>query len=69
MEYIGDEDGCATYVLHGKPGSQLWREVGKLARLKNWELRELTDRPLTLEETFLKLTEKAEGAAKTGAQS
>ena len=69
VDYTGDEDGFATFVLHGKPGSQLWREVGKLARLKNWELRELTDRPLTLEETFLKLTEKAEGAAKTGAQS
>ncbi|MDZ4858431.1 MAG: ATP-binding cassette domain-containing protein [Candidatus Hydrogenedentes bacterium] len=67
VDFVGEEDGFSTFVLHGKPGAQLWREVGKLARIKNWELRELTDRPLTLEETFLKLTEKAEGSAKTGA--
>jgi hypothetical protein len=45
--------------VHAKPGSEIWREVGKLARTKSWELRELSERPLTLEETFLALTEKA----------
>ena len=67
VDFVGEDDGFSTFVLHGKVGAELWREVGKLARLKNWELRELSDRPLSLEETFLKLTEKAEGSARTGA--
>jgi len=57
VEFIAEDNGFNTFMLHGKLGAELWREVGKLAKTKSWELRELTDRPLTLEETFLKLTE------------
>jgi ABC-2 type transport system ATP-binding protein len=63
VEFVGQDGAYASFVLHGKVGAQLWREVNKLARLKNWEMRELSDHPLTLEETFLRLTEPA----KTGA--
>jgi ABC-2 type transport system ATP-binding protein len=59
VERAGDRDGCPAFLVHAKPGSEIWREVGKLARTKSWELRELSERPLTLEETFLALTEKA----------
>jgi ABC-2 type transport system ATP-binding protein len=59
VEFEAENDGFSTFMLHGKLGAELWREVGKLARLKNWEVRELSDRPLTLEETFLRLTEPA----------
>ncbi len=59
-EFAGEQDGFVSFVVYGKPGAELWREIGKLARLKNWEIRELSNRPLTLEETFLALTEKLE---------
>ena len=55
--FVGEDDGFVTFQLLGKLGSQQWREIGKLAKLKSWELRELTERPLSLEETFLALTE------------
>ena len=57
VEFSGESKGCASFLVYGKPGTELWREVGVLARTKNWELRELTPKPLTLEETFLSLTE------------
>ncbi|HOJ33609.1 MAG TPA: ATP-binding cassette domain-containing protein [Candidatus Hydrogenedentes bacterium] len=61
VEYTGERDGFVSFLLYGHPGSELWREIGKLARLKSWEICELSNRPLTLEETFLALTEKVEG--------
>ena len=57
VEFTGESDGCPSFLVHGKPGTELWREVGALARVKDWEMRELTPKPLTLEETFLSLTE------------
>ncbi|GMV91218.1 MAG: ATP-binding cassette domain-containing protein [Candidatus Hydrogenedentes bacterium] len=65
VEFLAEDNGYNTFMLHGRLGAELWREVGKLAKTKSWELRELTDRPLTLEETFLKLTEPV-GAGKDG---
>ncbi len=65
VEFVSQKGLFSTFIVHGKVGAELWREVGKLARLKNWEVRELSDHPLTLEETFLRLTEPATaGAAK-----
>ncbi len=64
VEFLGEDDGFVTFRLLGKLGSEQWREIGKLAKLKSWELRELTERPLSLEETFLSLTEP-EAAAKS----
>lgn len=59
VDYLDERDGFATFLLHSKQGAQLWREVGQLARTKNWEIRELGEKPLSLEETFLALTEKS----------
>ena len=65
VEFTAQNGAYSTFIVHGKVGAELWREVGKLARMKNWEVRELSDHPLTLEETFLRLTEPATaGAAK-----
>lgn len=61
VEYAGERDGFVSFIVLGRPGAELWREIGKLARLKSWEIRELGDKPLTLEETFLALTEKVAG--------
>lgn len=62
VEFLNAAGGFVTFMVHGKPGAAIWREVGKLARQKDWEIRELSEKPLSLEETFLSLTEKAETA-------
>ncbi len=59
VERRGDNNGFAQFVVFAKPGTHLWQEVSALARTKNWPLRELYDQPLSLEETFLTLTEGA----------
>jgi hypothetical protein len=59
VERRGEQNGYAQFVVLAKPGTELWREVSGLARTKNWALRELYDQPLSLEETFLTLTEGA----------
>ena len=65
----GVKNGYAAFTILGDPGVELWREVSTLAREKNWELRELYDKPLSLEETFLRLTEEtSEFAHKGGAE-
>ena len=54
----GTSNGYASFTVLGKSGTELWREVSSFARAQNWELKEMADKPLTLEETFLTLTEK-----------
>jgi ABC-2 type transport system ATP-binding protein len=54
----GTNNGYASFIVLGKSGTELWREVSSFARAQNWELKEIADKPLTLEETFLTLTEK-----------
>jgi len=57
VERRGEHGGFSQFIVLAKPGTELWREVSGLARTKNWALRELYDQPLSLEETFLTLTE------------
>ncbi len=57
--YDGATNGCVSFVIHSPIGRNPWRELNDLARQKNWKIRELADKPLSLEETFLTLTEKA----------
>ncbi len=57
VERRGEQNGFVQFIVLAKPGTELWREVSGLARTKNWALRELYDQPLSLEETFLTLTE------------
>jgi ABC-2 type transport system ATP-binding protein len=56
VECLGNANGFASFEVHAKLGTELWKEAGELARAKSWEIRELRDRPLGLEETFLALT-------------
>lgn len=49
-----------AYLVEGKAGSELWRSVSGLAKAKNWELKELHNEPLSLEETFLAITERGD---------
>jgi ABC-2 type transport system ATP-binding protein len=62
VEFAGAQDGFVRFDVYGDPGSELWSAVGALAQAEGWQLRELADRPLTLEETFLALTEPSAGA-------
>lgn len=66
VELDSERNGYVAFTVYGKAGIELWREVSKLARNNNWELRELADKPLTLEETFLALTEQKTPDAEKG---
>jgi ABC-2 type transport system ATP-binding protein len=67
VEFTGDDAGAASFLVMSRPGTELWRDLNKLSHSKNWALRELSARPLTLEETFLTLTEPGRArAAKEG---
>jgi gliding motility-associated transport system ATP-binding protein len=68
VEFVGEDNGFSSFVVLSKIGSDPGREVGQLAKLKGWELRELADTPLSLEETFLSLTEPEAAAASQGGQ-
>ena len=67
VEVVNVDEGFVTCTVKAKIGTELWREVGKMAREKNWELRELAEKPLTLEETFLTLTAEHQELAEKGA--
>ena len=54
----GEHDGYVSFEVHGKTGTELWREVSTLAHTRKWALQELFDKPLSLEETFLALMEE-----------
>ena len=58
VNFTGQSDGCVAFELHSNIGTSLWRELSDLARAKQWQLQELAEKPLSLEETFLTLTEK-----------
>ena len=68
VELVGSHDGYNSFVLHARAGSEPWREAAELAHGHNWTLRELRDKPLSLEETFLALTKPAEQPAAVAAR-
>ena len=59
--WLHQTDSCfAHFTVTAKTTDgkgSLVKELGKLAQAERWELAELADRPLTLEEVFLALTE------------
>ncbi len=63
VEFVEERDGYVTFLLYAKPGSEPWREAAQLAQEQRWALRELSEKPLSLEETFLALTEPAKETA------
>lgn len=66
VECVAENDGYASFVVLGRIGMELWREVSALARAKDWELRELAEKPPTLEETFLSMTDKQGPSTRNG---
>lgn len=65
VQHLADSEGSTSFLLYGKMGVELWREISHLAKAKQWEVRELADKPLSLEETFLALTEPTDRGAAT----
>lgn len=63
VAFAGSADGCVAFTITSRKGAPVWREISRLAQMKSWTLRELAEKPLTLEETFLTLTETARGRA------
>jgi ABC-2 type transport system ATP-binding protein len=62
VEFEGTADGFSSFIVHSRIGCPMWREINKLAQSKNWTIRELSEKPLSLEETFLTLTEPKRSA-------
>ncbi len=62
--FLGENDGCAEFTITSARGVPIWREFNRLAQIHKWVVRELSDQPLSLEETFLSLTEPTARAAR-----
>jgi ABC-2 type transport system ATP-binding protein len=63
---VGHDDGNARFQVEAGYDANILRDVGEIVRGKGWDLLELTDKPFSLEETFLALTEAEEGARRKG---
>jgi ABC-2 type transport system ATP-binding protein len=63
VEFEGEKEGHATFVVYSDAGSSPQAALGQLVKEKNWQVRELADWPLSLEETFLLLTKPPQEAA------
>jgi hypothetical protein len=46
-----------TFLILGKPGAQLQHRLADVVQEKGWKVMEFKQKPYTLEETFLTLTE------------
>lgn len=65
VKFVGETNGTVSFDLHSGIGTSLWGGLNQLIKAQQWQLRELRDKPLSLEETFLSLTEKVgQSAAK-----
>jgi len=58
VQFINSQDGFSSFVVISKLGMPVWRELNELAQNQRWTIKELSEKPLSLEETFLTLTEK-----------
>jgi len=57
VKKLASDSGYLSFEVDSKPGIKLWRQIGELAHKEGWEMGMLKDSPLSLEETFLALTE------------
>ena len=58
VEKIDTPDSQAGFIVYSKLDALPIGEINRLAREKHWDLHELREKPLSLEETFLSLTER-----------
>jgi hypothetical protein len=60
-------ESLTHFELQTAPGMPILPELGALAQARGWQVGELQERPPTLEEVFLALTEPQESRSETGA--
>ncbi len=58
VQFVNQQDGFSSFIVISKLGIPVWRELNELAQSQRWAIKELSEKPLTLEETFLTLTER-----------
>lgn len=58
VEGVDTPGSQAGFLLYSAVGKLPMAEINRLARDKQWDLHELREKPLSLEETFLSLTER-----------
>lgn len=61
VQPLGDDSGFELFEVKAPVGNRIWRSLGDVAAEKGWTLCELGERPFSLEETFLALTEAQVG--------
>ena len=67
VEMVEKKDKYHIFEVTSAPGKQMWRDLGALAQEKGWTLCKLGEKPFTLEETFLALTERQSLQERKGA--
>lgn len=60
LHFVKKDNGIVRFQVEADAKKGILGQINDLAHTKSWEVRELLDMPLTLEETFLALT-KPEG--------
>jgi hypothetical protein len=58
VEGLGKEGKFAAFRVYSQ--ADPWDKIYDMSREQVWKIRELSSEPLTLEETFLRLTESRE---------
>jgi ABC-2 type transport system ATP-binding protein len=66
LRFIGATESLTRCELQAAPGLQLLPELGALAQARGWQVGELQERPPTLEEVFLALTEPQDSRSEVG---
>ena len=67
LRYLGATESVIRFELQVAQGVPVLPELGALAQARGWQVGELQERPPTLEEVFLALTEPQESQSDTGA--
>jgi ABC-2 type transport system ATP-binding protein len=67
VRFVGAAENVVRFEVDAAHGSRLGQHLGALAYGRNWQVAELHPLPLTLEETFLALTETQDTTTATGA--
>jgi gliding motility-associated transport system ATP-binding protein len=67
LRSLGATESVTRFELQVAQGVPVLSELGALAQARGWQVSELQERPPTLEEVFLALTEPQESQSDTGA--
>jgi gliding motility-associated transport system ATP-binding protein len=71
VAFVEENDGFTTFELRCKFGNELWSEVDRIVKEKQWPLRAFESSRISLEDTFLELTRASSkgGGVKKGGRA